>query len=298
MDAATCKALGFREDGIADLSALGLSTEAIEARRKFIGGSDATIIHKNDPEAVHKLAAFKRGEREADDLSDLIYVQLANWTEPFLLAWAEKILHCRVTRRGERVVDMRRAWRVATLDGWMADFPGGPRVLQCKHVVGWTKPDELIETYYAQVQHELSVTKAPAALLVALFGTQQFQILEIEPDFEFQDQLLAAEEAFWQAVETGSDTTLPAILAKAKPAKLVRLGEVSMEGNNLWADAAQRWLDTRDAAKAFEVAKDDLKKATPPDAKRAYGHGVEVTASKSGSLTVREMRPTQIEEAA
>lgn len=300
MDAATCRALGFREDGIADLSLLGLSPEAIAARRAFMGGSDANIIAKGDAEAIGKLRAFKQGG-PPEDLSNLIYVMLGNWSEPFILAWAEKhhFGGRRLTRRGEVVKAARRPWMAATLDGWLESDPKGRKaVVQCKHVSAWTKEDEVQDRYIAgQVMHELYVTGAEVAYLCVLFGTQKFEVYEVARDIEAMERLVAAEEAFWDTVQNGG--RVPAIpLAKGRATVSGRTGEADLTGNNAWADAAARWLASRAAADAFDEAARELKKLTPAEVKRAHGHGVEVVANKAGSLSVKPLAAKAAKEAA
>lgn len=212
LDPATCAALGFRPDGIADLSRLGLSPKSVAERADFIGGSDATIIGHGmlarEPKAadrreVNRLAEVKRGLRPPLDLSNEINVQLGNWTEPFILAWAEKKLGIRITRNRERVYHPRYGFMACTLDGWVDDWSGGTRVVQAKHSVGWMKPADLIRTYRFQLQHEIACTGADGALLVFMLGTLTFGHIDIEPDFALWGDLAEAEHRFWHARMNG-----------------------------------------------------------------------------------------------
>ena len=50
-------------------------------RRYFIGGSDARIVMGHDEGALLRLWREKRGEVEAEDLSDNLIVQLGTVTE-------------------------------------------------------------------------------------------------------------------------------------------------------------------------------------------------------------------------
>ena len=65
------------------LDALRTSSEGLETRRAFIGGSDANIILSGDAEKVRDLWLEKRGEKVPADLSALLPVMLGCWTEPF-----------------------------------------------------------------------------------------------------------------------------------------------------------------------------------------------------------------------
>lgn len=199
LDAATCAALGFRPDRIADLSRLGLSPASVAARQHFIGGSDATIIGNGDPKSVRRLCEVKRGIRPPDDLSREIYVQLGCWTEPFLLAWAERALGVTITRVGERVYHPRHPHLACTLDGWIDDWQGKSVAVQVKHVKAFSKPFDVADQYRFQLQHELAVTGADVALLVVMIGTLRFAVLEVEPDFDLWSALYEAERDFWAA---------------------------------------------------------------------------------------------------
>ena len=59
----------------------GVSTVSLEARRYFIGGSDARIIMGDDEAALLRLWQEKRGEVEPEDLSGNLLVQLGAVTE-------------------------------------------------------------------------------------------------------------------------------------------------------------------------------------------------------------------------
>jgi predicted phage-related endonuclease len=300
MDPATCRALGFTDDGkLARLPLFGLTPEDILARRNFIGGSDATVIYKGDPKEVGKLRAVKRGEREPDDLSNLIYVQLGLWTEAFILAWGAKQNGWTVTRRGERVRDTRRPWMAATLDGWLDDDGKGRRaVLQAKHVNAWTKDQEVVDKYgAAQLQHEMHCAKAEVAYLCVLFGTLRFEVFEVGQDLDLLADLIRAEEAFWASVQSGERTEPVALAKRTIKVVPVRQGEQDMALSNAWADAAGRFLEALPMKEAYDQAHGELKGLLPEGIKRAYGHGVEVTASKSNAITVRPLKAAT-EEAA
>ena len=86
-------------------------------RRAFIGGSDARIIMGNDEAALARLWREKRGEAEAENLSDNLVVQLGRATEELNRFWFER-------NTGRQIRDVQRyvrhsaiPWMAATLDG-------------------------------------------------------------------------------------------------------------------------------------------------------------------------------------
>lgn len=297
LDPATCEAMGFRPDGIADLSRLGLSQESILARRKFIGGSDATIIGHGDWQAVNKLAEIKRGLRKPDDLSKEIYVQLGIWTEPFVLAWAETKLHARIERRGERIFHPRHTFLAATLDGWLSNYKGGQWVVQAKHVNAYSKPRGVLAFYNPQLQHEIAVTGADGGLLVMLIGTMDFRIFEVEPDIVVSAHLLDAERDFMRAVRSGyAPRANPVPPPSDDPVPVARSGERDMETTpqaQVWAEAAAAWTAERQATERLEKARLALRKLVPPGVQRAYGAGIVAAATKAGAIKITPLTSTQ-----
>jgi hypothetical protein len=58
-----------------------------------------------------------------------------------------------------------------------------------------------------------------------------------------------------------------------------------MSPSNLWAELAATYVRTRSAHGEHELAKAELKKLVPEDAKEAAGHGIRARRSKSGAIT-------------
>ena len=100
-------------------------TEAIKVDMKrkvsdrwhFVGGSDARIIMGDDAAALLRLWREKRGEREPEDLSGNLIVQLGLATEELNRRWYE-------ANTGQTLTDVQRQvrhpalrWMAATLDG-------------------------------------------------------------------------------------------------------------------------------------------------------------------------------------
>lgn len=58
-----------------------------------------------------------------------------------------------------------------------------------------------------------------------------------------------------------------------------------MVTSNSWAELAASYLRTREAHGEHELAKAELKKLVPEDAKEAVGHGIRAKRSKSGAIS-------------
>jgi predicted phage-related endonuclease len=265
------------------IASLGLSREAVIARFDSIGGSDANTILSGSGERILRLWREKRGEVDAEDLSDKLPVMLGSWTEAFNRQWYEKLCGEEVTRVGERVRCPVRAWRSATLDGYV-DARGA--IWEAKHTSPFVKPDELLQRYMPQLQHTMAVTGCELAMLSVIYGNGKWEVYEVASDWMYQEDLLEAELRFWHCVQSGEPPAISVISHAPKP---VGVREVCMTGHNQWAAFAADWLEHRAAARTHAAATSSLKELIEDDVARAHGHGIEARRSKAGAVTIREI---------
>ena len=224
----------------------------------------------------------KTGRREPEDLTDVLQVQIGIATEPVNRWWFERRTGIEVFSSGcEDLVHGEYDFMRANLDGWV---PGG--IIECKHVSAFAKDEEIVSRYYPQVQHYLAVTETSLGYLSVFFGNHKWTFFELEADAAYQSQLIDHEAMFWWHVENDTPPLNPA--KEVVEIALDDMCEVSMEGNNRWAALADDWLACREPAKRFDAANKGLKALIEPDVKLATGHGVKVSRSKAGALTVRE----------
>jgi hypothetical protein len=94
---------------------------------------------------------------------------------------------------------------------------------------------------------------------------------------------LTAEKKFWRSVQTGEPPVLFGIEAPRPRPTAIKV--VDMTSSNLWAEFAAAYLRTRAAHADHELAKAELKKLMPEDAREAIGHGVRAKRSKSGAIS-------------
>lgn len=107
--------------------------------------------------------------------------------------------------------------------------------------------------------------------------------ITVHADPLYQHLLLTAEKKFWRCVQSGE----PPLLFGIEPPRprLAAVKVVDMTSSNLWADCAAIYLRTRDAFGDHELAKAELKKLMPEDAKEAFGHGLRAKRSKAGAIS-------------
>ena len=86
-------------------------------RRHFIGGSDARIIMGRDEKALVRLWQEKRGERDPEDLSGSLVVQLGHATEALNRQWFERNSGMKIAQVQSRLRHRSLEWMAATVDG-------------------------------------------------------------------------------------------------------------------------------------------------------------------------------------
>ncbi len=254
-----------------------------DERRRFIGGSDANVILSGDRDRILRLWREKRGEAEGEDLSSVLAVMLGRWTEAFNRQWYQKLSGEQVRAAGTSLVCSRHSWRRCTLDG-LVERSGA--VWEAKHTSAFAKPEELLERYMPQLQHNMAVAGAGTAILSVIFGNHKYEMIEVASDWLYQLELLEAEQRFWDCVVSGREP----VAAEPPPVpRPIGTREICLEGSNAWASAAADWLTHREAAKSHASAVTLIKSLVEPDVARAFGHGIEARRSKAGAISIREL---------
>jgi predicted phage-related endonuclease len=250
-------------------------------RRSFIGGSDARIIMGNDEAGLIRLWQEKRGEREAEDLSGNLIVQLGTVTEDLNRRWYERSSGRTVKDVQKRIQHPVNKWMAATLDGMVE--PSGA-IFEAKFMLPWTFSEEAaVDKHMAQLQHNMWVAQSRSAVLSIITGGGKWVEMTIHADPLFQHLLLTAEKKFWRCVQTGSRPHLFGVELPRPRLEAVRI--IDMSSSNSWAEFAVTYRRTLPAHQEHEDAKASLKKLMPEDAKEAIGHGLRAKRSKSGAIS-------------
>jgi predicted phage-related endonuclease len=250
-------------------------------RRYFIGGSDARIIIGDDEPALLRLWREKRGEVEPEDLSGNLIVQLGVVTEELNRRWYE-------SNTGHVIMDVQRQvrhptvrWMGATLDGRVEATEA---VFESKFMLPWSFSEETAaEKYMAQLQRNMWVVAARAAVLSVITGGGKWVVITTHADPLYQHLIVTADGKFWRCVESGEPPRLFAVEPPKPRIEAVRI--VDMSGSNAWAEFAGIFAQTRAAYLEHEQAKTELKSLMPQDAKEAIGHRVRAKRSKSGAVS-------------
>ena len=239
---------------------------AASERRAFIGGSDARIIMGNDKDMLVRLWREKRGAAEPPDYSDNLIVQLGVVTESLNRRWFERTT-------GQVIKDIQNwvrhpviRWMAATLDGIVEDTGA---VFEAKFMLPWSFSEEAAaEKHMAQLQHNMWVTNATAAVLSIITGGGKWVEIKISADPLYQHLLLTAEKKFWRCVESGEPPRLFGVEPPRARIEAVRI--VDMSASNAWAEFSSVFRRTRDAY-LHENAKAELKALMPEMPRRRSG---------------------------
>ena len=169
----------------------------------------------------------------------------------------------------------------ATLDG-MVEQTGA--VFEAKFMLPWSFSEEVAaEKCMPQLQHNMWVISAKAAVLSIITGGGKWVEIAIPADSLYQHLLLTAEKKFWRCVENGEPPRLFGLEPPRPRIEAVRI--VDMSTSNAWAELSGVFRRTREAYLEHENAKTELKALMPEDAKEAIGHGIRAKRSKSGAIS-------------
>ncbi len=250
-------------------------------RRTFIGGSDARTIMGGDEAALLRLWREKRGEAEPADLSGNLIVLLGLATEHLNLQWYERTTGHVVKNVQSWVRHPVIRWMAATLDGVVEN---NGAVFEAKFMLPWSFSEEAAaEKHMAQLQHNMWVTNATAAVLSIITGGGKWVEINISADSLYQHLLLTAEKKFWRCVESGEPPRLFGV--EPPPVRIEAVRIVDMSSSNAWAEFSGVFRRTREAYLEHENAKTELKGLMPEDVKEAIGHGIRGKRSKSGAIS-------------
>lgn len=254
----------------------------LKARDGKLTASRVGALMTGDADKIMNLWREMVGDPDfvPDDLSDVWPVQLGVATESLNLDWYERRTGHTLARKGEVVVCPRADWAACTLDAWDV-VECGP--VDAKHVGGFEDRRKVIDRYVPQMMWQMLCTDAKWSALSIIEGAREPAIEPVLFDLIYATTLWERAEAFMQCVWS---LTPPLELAPvAAPVKAEKIYD--MTGNNAWAMNAGLWTEHRDAAKSFDGATKEIKALVAADAAKAHGHGIVVSRSKAGSLTIK-----------
>lgn len=262
-----------------------LSPTQIAARDGKLTASRVACLMSGDESKIMNLWRELVGDPAFvdEDLSDVWPVQLGTCTEALNLEWYTRRTGRSLTRQGEVVLRNGFDWAACTLDAFDA-ARNAP--VECKHVGGFEKREAIIARYQPQMHWQMLCTGTTTCMLSVIEGAREPIIDEIAFDGAYASELWGRA---WQFMQCVWNLTPPVVLAPiAAPVKAEKTYD--MTGNNTWASEAVTWVSTRQAAKDNTAADKAIKAIIPADAAKCFGHGITVSRSKAGSLSIKELK--------
>lgn len=267
-----------------------MSDSDLEMRTKSIGGSDANTLMGGNPEWILNLWKEKRGEpvkRDPPTLNMLI----GTATEALNVAWY-------ASQTGDNVTDTQRVFMSedrgypahATVDGICR---AGAAIFEAKHTSGYDfqlkarkTVAEMIADYYPQLQHNMMVAGVSEAVISVFFDNNRWEHEVIQADPFYQEALAEAEKSFWDCVVSGNPPAGIEIINAGAVEKVNATREIDFTGNNEWADAAARYIATKQAASDHDSALSSIKALIEKDVSKAFGHGIIAKRDKRGAIRI------------
>lgn len=261
---------------------MGLTDQQHFARMGKMTGSRIASIMNGDVEDMYDLWLELTGDPswKPKDYTYNWAVQLGNCTEQFHLDWIQRSLGM-IVDRGQLRSHPETPWAAVTLDGWCTETRCA---VEAKHTGGFEPVEVLIDRYMPQMQWTMHVTETDEIIFSPIMGAKEPKPQFIARNNDYIGELMGQAVAFMQCVW---DLREPVPCPYVKAPAPVFTRTVDMTGNNMWATAASRWTENREAHKAYEFAAKEIKAAVPADAKIAHGHGIVVSRSKTGALTIK-----------
>jgi len=210
--------------------------EWLAQRRRGIGGSDAACVLGLSPWKTPYALWLEKTGQSADDDADSAAMLWGRTLEPVIRAH-----YCAQTGRTVQTPQCIIAhpdypWMLANVDG-LTDCGKVLEIKTARFADDWGEAgsDEVPDAYALQVQHYMAVTGRAAADIAVLIGGSDFRIYHVPENRELQSNLMEAEAAFWQLVQS-----------KTPPAPTT------------FAEAQQRWLAEKGATSKSAAAGDDI----------------------------------------
>jgi putative phage-type endonuclease len=188
---------------------MSLTKAQLEERRTGVGGSDAAIILGINPfQDVYRLYLDKRGEAPLEDEDFL--KESRYWgsvlEEPVAQRYAEETGY-KIQRANQLIRAKDNDFMIANIDRKVVaqDRRIGLEVKTAARPDGWGESgsDEIPAYIMCQIQHYLAVTNYDCWDLAVLIGNRDYRQYRINPIDGIINQLIEAEEEFWDRVQAG-----------------------------------------------------------------------------------------------
>ena len=284
---------------------MSLTQAQIKERATYIGSSDAKEIVKANYADWEDLVLQKRGDKVwKPNKQTQLLMDTGSYLEPYIIdKWAEQEGRQVNFRGGGKTILVNNVPLHSTFDGRVV---GDNAPLEIKAHFGFKDIDELAEFYAPQCQHHMIVSGVDRCYFVALFGVRcRIEWRMLTKDHNWCEDYLSNCKSFWSYYQgwTPHDpiSQPPVDHSDMYVMNVKDLDGWSDEDSHLFGFQAQHIIDSKQAIKVADEAKDMFKKLIPEKCRRLdydldgnlKGHKIRITRSRAGTLTCTHMSPKE-----
>lgn len=282
-----------------------LTDAQIKERATYIGSSDAKEIVKANYADWEELALHKRGEKVwKPNKQTQLLMDTGSYLEPYIIdKWAEQEKRQVNFRGGGKTILIDGVPMHSTFDGRVV---GDNAPLEIKAHFGFKDMDELADFYAPQCQHHMLVAGSDRCYFVALFGVRcRLEWRMLKKDESWCMDYLANCKSFW-AYYQGHTPHDPISQPPVDHSDMFVMNVKDLDGwcdedNHMFGFQAQHIIDSKEAVKIADEAKDMFKKLMPNNCRRLdydldgnlKGHKIRITRSRAGTLTCSHISPKE-----
>jgi putative phage-type endonuclease len=239
---------------------MSLTPEQLEERKKGVGGSDASAILGINPfKDRYALYLEKRGEGPDEDPEFL--KESRYWgsilEQPVCDRYAKETGY-KVQKANQLITSKTHPFMIANIDRKVVGqdmkigFEAKTAIHHAAKEWGESGSDEIPPYIMCQVQHYLAVTGYDVWDLGVLIGNRDYRSYRIAPIQSIIDQLIEAEQEFWDRVEAGippepvwesaATTRLMKELYPGTNGSVIQLPEIATNYHKVLTDAREQKL--------------------------------------------------------
>ena len=292
---------------------MALTQKQLEARKHFIGSSDAMRIANGDHDEWHQLILEKSGDVTPHfDKATLLRMSAGSHLEPWIIKSVNdnlkdyklpRLIDCSDV---EYDLDNNGVPMHSTLDGKIAGRDNVP--VEIKAHFGFRDMDELCELYAPQCQHHMIATGEDHCWLVVFFALHcRIEIRKIHADNMWMEMYVQNCHQFWRWYSEG----IPPITYNPMPPVIyddmvnIDMSDLECFDTKMQSEMngnASMILEAKKATESADISKVEIRHYMPRNAKRMElaltgnhldGSKLVATRSRSGTISIRIHTPKE-----
>ena len=254
-----------------------------------IGGTAANVIAHTrlyDTDVIDLWRQFT-GRTPKPDLSNVLPARIGQATEKTNAEWLAKARDILVDTESatDQLYTHSNGFMIAQIDGLVHE-DGEIGLFEAKHTAIHKKMTDLIDLYYPQIQHYMSVMALPWAYLSVFFGNSKHEYEKIYADPIYTEALIKKERRFWNCVQEDIEP-IPGKPIKPKKEEFSKYTKkVDFAQNNRFVELEESYNITIDDHREHEDITKELKEMMPDGSKEIFGNRLKITRDRRGAKRI------------